>query len=144
LQTPIPHEKLSKRQREEGSSSTTRSEAKEFRICYRKRTKLTPRVELDKEIEEKVVIIITNSPYATSKFTTSPIGRSSTKGHKETELESQNVQTEKQKTVFDRYKETKLSNEILKIVHITNSGSRLPSHIVGCCQSLTQNMAKCK
>lgn len=36
LQTPTPQEKTIKRQREEGTSSTTGSEAKEFRIIYRK------------------------------------------------------------------------------------------------------------
>ena len=44
MQTPIPQEKSSKIQREEGSSSTTGSEVKEFRISYRKRAKVTPRV----------------------------------------------------------------------------------------------------
>ena len=48
------------------------------------------------------------------KFTTSPIEPSPSQGHKETELESQNVQREKEKTIFDRYMEINLRNKILK------------------------------
>ena len=103
-----------------------------MRISYRKRTKLIPRVELDKETEEEVAIIIIDSPPATKKFTTSPTRPSSSQGHKETELQSQNVQTEKENIVFDRYKEIKLINEILKNStynqfwkHTSSSQSRL-------------------
>lgn len=69
---------------------------------------------MDKETGEQAAIIITNSPPATIKFTTSPSEPSSSQGHKETELESQTVQTEKEKTIFYRYGEIKLRNEILK------------------------------
>ena len=75
---------------------------------------MTRRVEVDKETEEQAAIKITDSPLATNKFTTSPIGPSSSQGQKETELETQNVQIEREKTIFDRYREIKLRNEILK------------------------------
>lgn len=48
------------------------------------------------------------------KFTTSPSEPSSSQGHKETDMETHTVQTEKEKTMFDRYREIKLRNEILK------------------------------
>lgn len=75
---------------------------------------MTPRTDVDKETEEKVAIIITDSPPTSNKFGTSRTGSSSSQGHKETELESRNVQGEKEKTIFDRYREIKLKNEILK------------------------------
>lgn len=52
LQTPVPQKKSSKRQREEVSSSTTGNEAREFRISYRKRPKVTHKPKVDKEMEE--------------------------------------------------------------------------------------------
>lgn len=67
---------------------------------------------MDKETEEHVSIIIIDSPPTTRKFTTSPTRPSSSQGHKETKLEPQNVQTENEKTIFDRYKEIRLRNEI--------------------------------
>lgn len=69
---------------------------------------------MDKDTEEKSTIIITDSPPTTTKFTTSPSEPSSSQGHKETEMESQTVQKDKEKTVFDTYREIRLRNEILK------------------------------
>jgi len=69
---------------------------------------------LDKEIEKQEAIIIMDSRLATTKFITSPTRPLSSQGHKETELESHNVQTEKEKTFFYRYMERNLRNEILK------------------------------
>jgi len=48
LQTLVPQEKSSKRQREEDSSFTIGSEAREFRISYRKRPKVTHKLDVDK------------------------------------------------------------------------------------------------
>jgi len=58
LQTPTPQAKTSKRQREEGSSSTTDSEAKDFWISYMKITNMTPRIDAEKEAEDQAVITI--------------------------------------------------------------------------------------
>ena len=80
LQTPTPQEKTSKRQREEGSSSTTGSEAKEFRISYIKREKLTPRIDVEKETKEHDAIIITDSSPISNKFVTSSSRPSSSQG----------------------------------------------------------------
>jgi len=48
---------MSRRQREDGSSSIIGSEAKEFKISYRKREKVTLRIDVEKEKEDHAAII---------------------------------------------------------------------------------------
>jgi len=69
---------------------------------------------VDKETKEQDAIIIIDSPPATNKFVISSTAPSSSQGKKETELDSQSVQGDKEKIVFDRYREINIRNEILK------------------------------
>lgn len=75
---------------------------------------MTPRTDVENETKDHVAIIIGESPPSSSKFFTSPTGPSISRGQKEIELSSQEVQGEKEKSVFDRYREIKLKNQILK------------------------------
>lgn len=49
LQTPITEEKAGKRIREEESPSVTDTPCEDFKIIYRKRNKLNPKVNLSKD-----------------------------------------------------------------------------------------------
>ena len=104
----------------------TDSSRKEFKIHYRKKKNLNPKVNPIKESEKEVIIITEETPPSTQKSDkgTSTTPTSSTVSKDQQTLPSQDQQKvihtstttigEKDKNIFDTFKEIKLKNEILK------------------------------
>ena len=61
-QTPVPQEKTRKRLREEESPSATDTTSKEFKIMYKKRTKLNLKANTDKGLEHEAVVVTKYTP----------------------------------------------------------------------------------
>lgn len=61
-QTPVPQEKEAKRKRGEESPSVTNNAGKEFKIMYKKRTKLNLKLDSKNNLEQEVAMIVKETP----------------------------------------------------------------------------------
>ena len=104
----------------------TDSSSKDFKIHYRKKKKLNPKVNPSKESDKEVIIITEETPPSTQRSdkgtsttpTTSTISKnqptSTYQDQKKAIHTSTTTTEEKEKTVFYTFKEIKMKNEMLK------------------------------